>query len=72
MRDFLSTVGYIDPNTGSLVLQMIIASFVGAGVFFRRAIGRIFKRGGKDPESSEEMKEEEEDSGTDIGKTPKA
>jgi len=36
---------YIDPGTGSLVLQMLIAGVVGTGVFFRRAVSRLFRRG---------------------------
>lgn len=47
----LAALGYIDPNTGTLVLQMILASFVGVTVFFRRAIAKIFRRGGK-PDST--------------------
>jgi hypothetical protein len=42
---------YIDPGTGSLVLQMLIAGFVGAGVFFRKTVGRIFGR--NKPDDSE-------------------
>ena len=45
----VAMLAYIDPNTGTLVLQMIIASFVGAGVFFRRTIGRIFGWKRKNP-----------------------
>ena len=40
---------YIDPGTGSLVLQMVIAAVVGAGVFFRNAVARLF---GKRPKET--------------------
>ena len=35
-------LAYIDPGTGSLVLQMLIAGIVGALAFFRGAIFRFF------------------------------
>ena len=34
-------LAYIDPGSGSLILQTIIAGAVGALVFFRNAIGRL-------------------------------
>lgn len=34
-------LAYIDPGTGSLVLQMILAGIVGALAFFRGAIFRF-------------------------------
>ena len=33
---------YIDPGTGAIILQMIIAGLVGVAVFFRQAIARFF------------------------------
>ncbi|HPA53128.1 MAG TPA: hypothetical protein PLP50_16165 [Thermoanaerobaculia bacterium] len=33
---------YIDPGTGSLVIQALIAGLVTASVIFRRAFGRVF------------------------------
>ncbi len=32
---------YIDPGTGSLVVQALIATLVGVPFFFRRQIGRV-------------------------------
>jgi hypothetical protein len=34
---------YIDPGTGSIVLQMLIAGAVGIVVFFRNQINRVFQ-----------------------------
>jgi hypothetical protein len=36
-------LAYIDPGTGSIVVQMLIAGVVGVGVFFRNQIGRVFQ-----------------------------
>lgn len=33
-----SLYGYIDPVTGSLVIQVVIAMFLSVGVIFRRAL----------------------------------
>ena len=40
---------YVDPGAGSLILQMVIASFFGAAALFRRSILESFskkKKGG--------------------------
>ncbi len=49
-------LAYIDPGTGSLVLQMIVAGIVGGIAFFRGAIFKFFgffrrSKPKKDPES---------------------
>jgi hypothetical protein len=31
-------LAYIDPGTGSMILQAVIATLLGAGVFFRRVM----------------------------------
>lgn len=36
------TIAYIDPGTGAMVLQMIMAIVVGAGIYFRKALKRVF------------------------------
>lgn len=36
------TLAYIDPGTGGIILQMLIAGLVGAAVFFRQAIAQFF------------------------------
>ena len=33
---------YIDPVSGSILLQLIIAGITGVGVFFRRSLKRLF------------------------------
>jgi hypothetical protein len=36
-------LAYIDPGSGSILLQLLIGSVVGAGFFFREGIGRLFR-----------------------------
>ncbi|MDX1946428.1 MAG: hypothetical protein SFU86_13590 [Pirellulaceae bacterium] len=31
-------LGYLDPGTGAIVLQIVVAAVLATGVFFRRAI----------------------------------
>jgi hypothetical protein len=41
-------MGYIDPGSGSLLLQLIIGCVVGLGLFFRQSLTRfirLFRRG---------------------------
>ena len=33
---------YIDPGTGIVIMQMVIAGIVGVGIFFRRSFLRVF------------------------------
>ncbi len=40
----LTLFAYIDPMSGAILLQVIIAGFVGCVAFFRRSIGRVFGR----------------------------
>ena len=43
------TIAYLDPGTGSLLIQVLIASLVAIPVFFRNQIGRVvgaIRRGG--------------------------
>lgn len=46
-------LAYIDPGTGSLVVQALIATLVAVPFFFRQQIGRAVRRlrGGKPPTS---------------------
>jgi len=49
---------YIDPGTGSFVIQGIIAAVVGAGVFFKLFWGRIKTAiTGKSPEPDDDVDE---------------
>jgi hypothetical protein len=41
-------LAYIDPGSGSLMLQLLVGSMLGAGLFFRQSISRVlslFRRG---------------------------
>lgn len=40
----LPELAYIDPGSGSLIIQAAIASFVAVGVFFRHQISRLIPR----------------------------
>lgn len=35
-------IAYIDPGAGSMLLQFIIATIVGCGVYFRKSIKLLF------------------------------
>lgn len=34
-------IAYIDPGSGSLIIQVLIASIVAAPIFFRQQIGKL-------------------------------
>ncbi len=58
-------IAYIDPASGMILLQIVIAAIVGTGMFFRRALWRVVgifyrKRDDKSPEEGamEESAEE--------------
>jgi hypothetical protein len=43
-------LAYIDPVSGSIIVQALIAGLVGAVAFFRRSIGRVIRKlTGRDP-----------------------
>jgi len=37
------TLAYIDPGSGSLLLQLVVGSVVGLGLFFRQNVARLFR-----------------------------
>jgi hypothetical protein len=41
------TLGYIDPGTGGIILQVIVAGLAGGAFYFRRALGRLLHIGRK-------------------------
>jgi hypothetical protein len=47
MADFPVLFAYIDPGTGSYVLQMALAGLLGAGYTLRRFWGNITRRLGR-------------------------
>lgn len=55
-------LGYIDPGTGAMALQWIIAVLLGAGVYFRSSIGslvcRLRQKRTKDDQISADTSEE--------------
>lgn len=38
-----SIIAYIDPGSGSLLLQLVVGSIVGLGLFFRQNVARVFR-----------------------------
>lgn len=38
---------YLDPGTGSLILQAVIGVIAGAGIFFKDSIKKLFKKSDK-------------------------
>ena len=36
-------VAYIDPGSGSLMLQLLVGSVVGLALFFRQNLARLFR-----------------------------
>lgn len=36
-------LAYLDPASGSILLQLLIGAIVGGGIFFRKAIARVFR-----------------------------
>jgi hypothetical protein len=49
----MSILAYIDPGSGSLLLQAILAAVISVPFFFRRTIGDVLHRlrGGSKPET---------------------
>ena len=59
-------LAYIDPGTGTILLQLVIGSIIGGGVFLRRSIYRIFGwLGGAKGEAASTSPEASEQSGND-------
>ena len=52
---FLSVLPYLDPGSGSILVQVIIAALIGVGVFVRSQWANIKKLfGGKPSDDSDE------------------
>lgn len=53
----VAAFAYIDPGTGSYVIQLVIAAFVGVAfsvrVFWKRIV-RLFKKGAPEPPKSDD------------------
>ena len=52
---------YLDPGSGSLLIQLLIAAFVGAGIFIRARWEKVKKLLGMGSSETEETEIEEED-----------
>jgi hypothetical protein len=48
----LMTLAYIDPGTGAMLLQWLLAGVIGASFYFRRFVSKVLRRiiGKKDPD----------------------
>ena len=55
-------LAYIDPGSGSLIIQMVIATVVAIPIFFRHQIGRFIARFRTPPPPSEATITDEGDS----------
>lgn len=55
------TLAYLDPGSGSLIVQMLIAAIVGGGLLLRTFWGRLTGKGKKAGEDLDETQEDEED-----------
>jgi hypothetical protein len=53
----MSILAYIDPGSGSLLLQAILAAVISVPFFFRRTIGGVLHRlrGGSKPDTVPEV-----------------
>ena len=58
----LAPVFYLDPGSGSILFQMIIAAFLGAGILIRSQWSRLKRWFGAKTESTEETEENDENS----------
>ncbi len=54
----LPMLAYIDPGSGTLIVQMIVAAVVGATAFFRQAIFGFFGIFKKKPKDDTEPKQD--------------
>ncbi len=57
-----SPVLYLDPGTGSILIQLSVAALLGAGLFLRSQWTKIKQMFGKDTPETEIINEDEEDS----------
>lgn len=49
---------YIDPGTGSLIAQTVLAGIIAGWVFFKNSIRRIFFRSGQKDEGNDQEKQQ--------------
>lgn len=54
----VTLLGYIDPGSGFILLQIIMAGVVGTGIYFRRMfwrVSRVFGRGSAEQSGPESV-----------------
>ena len=56
----LEPLAYLDPGSGSLIVQMLIAAIVGGGLLLRAFWGKITGKGKKTEDDLDETQEEED------------
>ena len=62
LNDILSKPhAYLDPGSGSFIIQMLIAGVVGAGFLLRGFWSKLFKKRNESESEDEEMFDDEED-----------
>ncbi len=50
----MKIIGYLDPGSGSLILQAVLGGVVGVAVFFKTVGRRLFKRSEEQPVTEDE------------------
>ena len=58
---FGNKLAYLDPGSGSFLIQLLIAALLGAGIALRASWGKIRKLFGGKPQVDEEDDEEDEE-----------
>ena len=58
---FGSKLAYLDPGSGSFLVQLLIAALLGVGIALRASWGKIRGLFGIKPEADEDVEEEEAD-----------
>lgn len=51
---FAKPQAYLDPGTGSLITQVVVAGLLGAGIFLRAFWKKIFKKKNKPEEETDQ------------------
>jgi hypothetical protein len=61
LSTFPKELVYLDPGSGSLIIQMVIAAIVGGGLFLRAFWGKLTGKNKKTWDDLEESQEDKED-----------
>ena len=60
LSDFGDELAYLDPGSGSFLIQLLIAALLGVGVALRASWGKIKGWFGFKPEADEDAEDEED------------